>query len=214
MFRLLFEGIATTYRKALSASRLVVFVTAAAMMLNIGLYTMAPEKVLPIYKTIRGSVHNKPITSDFEVYEIFNKITLMVPRDYVYNMSLTISESLNINAWVDGTGQVTITRSLISFLDHDEGAIAGIIGHEIAHYILGHLDPRVDVQTSAESIQHEIMADYMGIMLSNAAGYNGCNIQMFFKKIQSQYGFSLTASTHPLNATRVSLVSNLCERII
>lgn len=46
------------------------------------------------------------------------------------------------NAWINASNQITVTTGLLRLLDTDD-QLAGVIGHEIAHGLLGHIPYRV-----------------------------------------------------------------------
>ena len=50
---------------------------------------------------------------------------------------------------------------------------AAIVGHELAHYYLGHLNRR-------HKQSHEIQADKLGVRIANQAGFSGCLVKYFW----------------------------------
>jgi predicted Zn-dependent protease len=43
------------------------------------------------------------------------------------------------NAWASGENEITITGGLVSYL-HNEEEVAAVVGHEMGHHIVGHID--------------------------------------------------------------------------
>lgn len=190
---------------------------ALAMVINIVVYLIAPTYIIPVYQTINGAFHDRYVTDPDDVKRIFNKIKRLLPMEVAHQLTLTVVTSGKPNAMVNGKGQVFITTGMLNKAHYDEGAIAAVLGHEIAHYMLNHVT--LSITLSEKTIMHknpwkELMADKMGLLLAKSAGYNSCNVRYLWDAMIETYGKRLYNSTHPIPQYRRDMVKELCKHII
>lgn len=99
-----------------------------------------------------------------------------------------IEDSSNdINA-SSGGFRIIVNNGMLKFLN-DDNQMALVLGHELAHYKLGH---------SHSSISNEYAADHLGAIFMQRAGYNKCQGAIFFKRLP--YGDSVD---HPASWKRI-----------
>lgn len=67
------------------------------------------------------------------------------------------------NAWINQNHEITVTTGLLTLLDTDD-QLAGVIGHEIAHGLLGHIPHRIN-----QSLWSAVAVVTIGV-LSNTEG--------------------------------------------
>jgi hypothetical protein len=77
----------------------------------------------------------------------------------------------------------------------DKHQMAAILGHEMAHIVLGH------TTSSKHSIVDEYAADLVSVYIVEKAGYNMCSISKLWDRIEKQY-LLLRAESHPSSAAR------------
>jgi len=196
-------------------TRECVLVLAILSIVNLAAYIYYPKAIIPVYKQLRTFVHGAEIQDYDEVYEIFGKIKRLVPREAARHLHLEVRASDQINAWVHHHGRVVMTTGFIKAVNNDRAAIALVLGHEVAHFVLGH----TDMTEESESIKHssafhELMADNLGLTLALGAGYDACAGAKVWDQFSRDYGMSLYPTSHPTHDTRAKNLERLCRGII
>jgi predicted Zn-dependent protease len=157
---------------------------------------------------------------------ITNKIS--DPRGFEYSIYLLESEELN--AFTIG-GKIFFTTAMINFCESDD-EIACIIGHEIAHNELGHINEGISrlktagrfggigqmsaaiasLATTSFNQKNEAHCDFFGIDLAYAAGYNGCASTDLWNRMKAQEsdksGLDTFFSSHPFSSKREMCANN------
>ncbi|MEX0923471.1 MAG: M48 family metalloprotease [Rhodovibrionaceae bacterium] len=64
------------------------------------------------------------------------------------------------NAWAEDPYKITLTRGLLQFMQNED-EVAAIVGHEMGHHIVGHLDKKRD---------NYVIGSVLGAILGAAAG--------------------------------------------
>lgn len=115
-------------------------------------------------------------------------------------------EDTAVNAFTFG-GRIYVTRAMLEKCAGKEGLLYAIIGHEIGHSETGHIKATIqDLQlsdkifgeggstffeikkflTASFNQRNELEADYYGINLTNALGYDVCTAVAFWKEMASK----------------------------
>ena len=115
-------------------------------------------------------------------------------------------EDTSVNAFTFG-GRIYVTRAMLEKCAGKEGLLYAIIGHEIGHSETGHIKATIqDLQlsdkifgeggstffeikkflTASFNQQNELEADYYGINLTNALGYDVCTAVAFWREMASK----------------------------
>jgi Zn-dependent protease with chaperone function len=121
---------------------------------------------------------------------------------------LVVSKEPILNASNSGT-EITVYAKLLEVTNDDELAL--ILGHEIAHGMLGHL---AVVQTYPSPIAISVLegnADKMGAIYMMKAGYNICRGREIFKTWRDDYGNAL-GQDHPAHSYRYEELNIRCGR--
>lgn len=152
------------------------------------------------------------------------------PRGFTYKVFLI--DSKDINSWTSG-GRIYFTTGMLAFTQNDD-EIAGILGHEIYHNELYHINKKLKVQKAAiqnlgdkrggllsgiTSIisspfgkKDEAYCDLKGIDIITAAGFNPCNVIELWKRMGSKEGaydpYSNFLRSHPYAAIRAGCIQN------
>ena len=109
-------------------------------------------------------------------------------------LPLVISEASIENAYNDGT-KIVIYKGLINNTSSwDE--VAMILGHEVAHGMLGHLDESLGDLTPNQIAVLEGNADKMGAVYMMKAGWDVCKGRQLFKHWKEKHGNAL-GQDHP-----------------
>ena len=161
---------------------------------------------------------------------ILRKLTVQIkkPRGFYYEIFLLKSEELN--AFTVG-GKIFFTSAMFMFCKSDD-ELACIIGHEIAHNELGHINDnirRIKTANNFGSIgqmsasigtlltlsfnqKNEVHCDFVGIDLAYSAGYNACASILLWKRMKEMEGdnIEMTAffNTHPYSGKRAICAKN------
>jgi Zn-dependent protease with chaperone function len=152
------------------------------------------------------------------------------PRGFTYKIFLI--DSKDINSWTSG-GRIYFTTAMLAFTQNDD-EIAGILGHEINHNELYHINKKLKVQKAAvekyggqkgglistiNSIisspfgkKDEAYCDLKGIDIIMAAGFNPCNVIELWKRMgqkeETYDPYSNFLRSHPYAAIRVTCIQN------
>jgi predicted Zn-dependent protease len=144
------------------------------------------------------------------------------PRGYSYDIWIMTSDE--INAFTCG-GRIYITSSMLNFCTSDS-ELAAIIGHEIAHNELLHINESLSREKTAQSMgsigemgsqigfilttsfnqKNEVHCDFWGIDLMKKGGYEVCDAVAVWNRMALNEGRvaidEQLFSTHPYSSTR------------
>ena len=166
---------------------------------------------------------------------IMNKLIrqLRNPRGFDYEIFIYDKED-EINAFTCG-GKIFVTSGMYNFCKSDD-ELASIIGHEIAHNELGHINQGIsriktandfglagqlsyvagNILTTPFNQKNEAHCDLLGIDMAIAAGYNGCDNIKLWNRMKEKYDQDYDVvtnifSTHPYSGKRMSCSKNHIE---
>lgn len=161
---------------------------------------------------------------------VLNKLTPKIKDARGFNYSIYLLESEELNAFTIG-GKIFFTSAMINFCESDD-EIACIIGHEIAHNELGHINDGISrlktagrfgefvqmssaiasLVTTSFNQKNEAHSDFIGIDLAYAAGYNGCASTALWSRMKAQEssktGLDTFFSSHPFSSKREACTNN------
>lgn len=168
-----------------------------------------------------------------------NLIDLQIVPTTVCDFPFLVVRGDELNAWTDGSG-VYVTTGMLRFVGSDD-TLALILGHELAHITLGHIEKQVantiigalvgaivselsgiDVEEEAVGIgaqafsqDFENEADYVGAYFSSRAGYDVGAAAEIWWKLAMEYpeSIDLEGSSHPSTAIRHLAIKNVAEEI-
>jgi len=179
------------------------------------------------------------------VKKIGKAVAAKSPRqDVKYRFYVIKDDSLNAFA-VPG-GYIFVNEGTVKATLNDDSALAGVLGHEIGHITSRHsihslekslLFQRIlDISKSKTidkykralqisyiffyqlpiSRENEYQADYWGVSLSYAAGYDPNGLIRFFELLKKKYGTkeskgSTLLSTHPATNDRIKHAKNIIK---
>jgi pSer/pThr/pTyr-binding forkhead associated (FHA) protein len=155
------------------------------------------------------------------------------PRGFGYKIFLI--ESKEINSWTSG-GRIYFTTAMLHFAKNDD-EVAGILGHEINHNELKHINNILKVQKIANERfgdrtggtvsaitkilsspfgkKDEAHCDLKGIDIVIASGYNPCHVIDLWtrmSKLEEEYDpYTNFIRTHPYSAVRVVCIRHHLE---
>lgn len=159
----------------------------------------------------------------------------------LYSIMVALEEAAEINAELflvqgndpnafatvgkDEQNVVGITFGMLDMIGMDVDAAAGIIGHELAHLKLNHIEERKEAiensstttftaATSKYTRDNEREADYLGAIWSVEAGYDPDGAvrvhEKLYKLSKKQVGFS---GSHPSSIERLTILKSLVRRL-
>jgi beta-barrel assembly-enhancing protease len=186
-----------------------------------------------IGKEFKANMHKEhTIIESGKTYERLKKIlnNLIQHFDHPpkFNYQLWIFESEEINAFTAG-GQIFVSIGIIQFAKNDD-ELAGILAHEIYHNELGHINKNLKKQQISKDIlgdelgtlsflagsiftmsfnqENEVYCDLYGLDLAVKAGYDGCQIPLFWQRMKNQKSenedFTKIFNTHPFSKDRIT----------
>lgn len=145
---------------------------------------------------------------------------------------LVLSASNELNAFANGN-IVSISLGMMDFL-RDENEVALVLGHELAHNLLFHVDKKksnmvigaiigglvgaatgintidigAQIGAGAFSQEFETEADYVGVYYAARSGYDISNVANLWRRMAARNPSSihLRGSTHPSSAIRFLLI--------
>lgn len=119
---------------------------------------------------------------------------------------LFVIDDPQVNAFMSPVGLVVTTGILHFVKDKDE--LAAVIGHEMGHFVLGHLRGEL----TDDSRIHEENCDKFGIYLLMRAGYNPCEAKNLWVRMGHSFGDDILTDDHPSPSQRAyALDFPMCE---
>jgi hypothetical protein len=155
--------------------------------------------------------------------------------DYGYG----IAQNSDVNAFADGR-RIVFHTGMMRFANIDE-ELAAVVGHELAHNLMGHLDSKRDnaalgmlvdilfaglgvgtqgafanMARQAYSQEFETEADYVGLYMTARAGFDIRNAASFWRRMGVEHPSSIRAnhaSSHPSAPYRFVSLDKTVEEI-
>jgi pSer/pThr/pTyr-binding forkhead associated (FHA) protein len=171
---------------------------------------------------------NDPEYTD-RINRIFSKLRSKMDKSK-FKYEIHVVESETINAFTAG-GQIFVFTGIIDFAANDD-ELACIIGHEIYHNELGHIENKLkelkvarnwlgeglgdiayyvtSLLTTSFNQENEVYSDLYGLDLAVKAGYSGCAGIAFWERMQEKENpgkrtlFDKFMRSHPYSDERVS----------
>jgi len=151
----------------------------------------------------------------------------LTPR-MICNYPTVLHNDDSVNAFADGS-RIIVTSGMMRFAESDD-ELAFVIGHELAHNTMGHIeskvgnmilggiigailtglsgvnviDPMMQVGALAFSQAFEAEADYVGVYYAARAGYDTKKAAYFWRRMAAAHptAIGLQGTTHPSTAKR------------
>ncbi len=153
--------------------------------------------------------------SKSDVTEVYNRLVADTGAPELLN-GIRVIRSDEVNAWTDNSRSITLTTAILKTL-HNQNELAEVIGHEIGHVLLGHVDDGATeeiygLDESSTSRIKEANADKFGVYLMLKSGYDICQAKNWFKTLSETEGSSVILNDHPSFAERTAeLTFPQCE---
>ena len=130
-------------------------------------------------------------------------------------ITLSIVDDTQINAYATGEGKIVITTGMLDHVEN-ESELASVIGHELAHFTLGHVELISLLGEKPEGIflksqTMEAMSDLIGSQFAAMAGYGKCGGFTLWSRMANNGNFGTGDGSHPDSATRAHSAKNVCK---
>lgn len=120
------------------------------------------KNVIP-YLVEMSNKYNKTITIDFlNLYLVTERIIRANGLDYINWRIVLTDETTNFNAATTAGNLIMINSALYDSFHNNDDALAFVIGHEIAHQVLGHLQQRADSAKRTTITQNVLLYATLG----------------------------------------------------
>lgn len=200
-------------------------------------------------KIVTGPLINDPLSALAKPYKTSAPTTMYVVRngsempitvtpDAVCDYPIQVVAQDTVNAYADGK-QIYITTGMMRFAETDE-ELATVIGHELAHNQMGHINKKqknqllgmllgavitvatgVDVTNAvgnlgagAFSQEFEAEADYVGMYSCARAGYDIKTSPNFWRRMGAEHPAAIAhGASHPNTANRFLALENAVNEI-
>jgi Zn-dependent protease with chaperone function len=184
------------------------------------------QQVLQEYELEKDKKYNR------RVEKVFRRLMQHLPdSSRGFNYVTYVLKSEEINAFTAG-GKIYITTGILDFTKSDD-ELACVIGHEIFHNELGHINRHLQKEavmkkmfgdilgqvvlmagsifTASFNQDEEAYCDLHGLDMAEDAGYNGCAISAFWTRMAEKEEDTEAAKffrTHPYATQRSRCVEN------
>lgn len=120
----------------------------------------------------------------------------------------------NLDAGADGDG-VRITEGLMAFTSGDDDQLAALVGHELAHNLLGHRDRLNSAKRRIRDVlETEIEADRLMVWLMANAGYDTAAALRFTERFGRKTGLGIfSEGTHLRWKNRLKVIQTEIDLI-
>ena len=194
---------AKTFRKSLRA---FIFV---GLVIGSGFLLLNPFLLKEAVETVKSTVEAATVERQAMLAQkIFKDIIKVLPLDMRSNLHLIVANTSMVNAYAMSDGTIVVFTGLIDEMKENSGALAAVLGHEIAHVVLKH-----HYGEDLSDVQKEYFADIVGVTYALTAGYAGCNVIDFWSNQTKGYDDYLETSSHPTKASRVVYLLQFCTQI-
>ena len=135
-----------------------------------------------------------------------------------------ISDDAATGAYFTNAGTVVVGRAFVQRFALDDGELAMMLAHEMAHGLLGHrrkaphdgggdMDPAGELVESATAIAQEREADQRGLQLAHAAGWPFPRLLSFFDKLAAAEPAGTFSASHASAAVRAREAREFAQRL-
>lgn len=187
----------------------------------------SPSKVIRLEGQQNNSVKIINTQQMIYLYAVMQSISKVAEL----NTDFIISSGELPNAFAtvteNGIGIIVLNFAMLDIIGDDLDMAASIIGHELAHLKLHHINEHIEAITkyknhsfSAKNTKYsrdnEREADYLGVIWAIEAGYKPEGAIKLQKKLYDLYkesNFPITSISHPSSIERLTVLKSLVRRL-
>ncbi|TAJ91779.1 MAG: hypothetical protein EPO31_13805 [Gammaproteobacteria bacterium] len=185
----------------------------------------APTDTLPLRDARDRVVKTIPSSQAVYLYALFTG--LLEAAELEAELYLIEGKDPNAMATLGEKGEniIAINFAMLDLLGDDLHALAGVIGHELAHLKLNHYQDKIDAlqrnqnsmitaENTKYSRDNEREADYLGMIWSIEAGYDpegAVRAQEALYKLARHGG--MFVGSHPSSIERITVLKSLARRL-
>lgn len=181
----------------------------------------ADDKIYSQYKKsmFKGEIFSYSAKSNgedyYKVYRIAERIIRANKLDYINWRIGIYKDAENVNAYSTGPNYIAISTSLYDSFNNNDDALALVIGHEIAHTVLGHSQRKMDIARLMMNLQNlykagDIHAKALFAIKSQQLLTDGKNMEYAADvegaKLAVKAGYSLDESSDLLSFLNTDIV--------
>jgi len=145
------------------------------------------------------------------------------PQSSGWAWEFHVTSDATQNAFCIAGGKVLVGSAFVRQLALDDGELAMLLSHEIAHALAGHqreaLPSSFEGDLSERMRQTEIAfaqeseADEIGMELAHRAGWPSASLVSFYEKLAAAEAPGTFNSTHPAAAARLDMARTIAARM-
>jgi predicted Zn-dependent protease len=165
------------------------------------------------------------------VHRIGKRLISAIDSPVGFNYQLYLVESDEVNAFTAG-GKIFVFTGILDAIESDD-ELASVLGHEIYHNELGHINKKLRRQVVLNQLMkskrgkyaglamvvfggsfnqdEETLCDLHGVDLAIEAGYNACSAINFWKRIsktEKSNNLSKWLRSHPFGKQRINCIQH------
>lgn len=167
---------------------------------------------------------------------LIHAATALKPEAAKWDWEIHTSSAANIDAFCMAGGKLMVGSAFVRRLDLDDGELATLIAHEVAHAVADHhreflssvlhvsplpatsldvtmsrLDSDLSLQMKLSTLSHiqEREADQLGMTIMHRAGWPADAMVGFYRKLAAIEKPSALSSSHPSAASRLSMAKGM-----
>jgi predicted Zn-dependent protease len=165
---------------------------------------LGEEVLKELMKTYRFS---NDVTQSQKLEQILKKIVSKISKPRGFTYKIYILDTTELNAFTVG-GKIFYTTEMLKFCNSDD-EIAAVIGHEVGHNELGHINDQLKRIKSAQTVfgddagtlfaavgkimttsfnqKNEAHCDMFGVDLAISSSYHGCDANKLWERMHQKY---------------------------
>ncbi len=136
------------------------------------------------------------------------------PESAAWSWEIHVTSDVSRGTFCIAGGKILVASEIVNRLELDDGELAMLLGHEIAHAVADHrreaarvamdADPAQEVRAAEIAVMQEDEADRIGMRLAFRAGWPAASLVSFFDKLAAQEPPGTFNSSHPAAAARAA----------
>ena len=145
------------------------------------------------------------------------------PETAAWSWEIHVTSDASKGAFCMAGGKLLVGSVFVKRLDLDDGELAMLLGHEIAHAVAGHRreaarasmesDAAEEIRQAQIAVMQENEADRIGMDLAYRAGWPTAGLVSFYDKLAAQEGPGTFNSSHPSAQSRATTARAIAQTL-